>query len=281
MKRKWGLLSVAVVSGVLASRAGGITINLTYRAAGESIGGVATAGAAPTNATGTGSLQALVEAAADYWEAVFTDTHTVSIQYGWASLTSAGSHNLLTQGGTPNRELTGTIRFDNDQSTVWYLDNEPLTATEFTTLTNYTTDLGGGIMNVGREYTGATGAASEFDLYTTAIHEIGHALGLSGANSTFINVAGSDRTVTLGGASFAGADVPIAASSAHLDLDHALLRSNRPGGVRRFASEADLLTLAELSGFSQINFAAAVPEPATAGMLMALSSAMLLKRRRA
>jgi hypothetical protein len=280
MKRKCGLLGVAIVSGMLANSAGAIDINLTYRASGESIGGVATAGAAPANATGTGTIQALVQAAADYWEAVFSDTHTVSIQYGWAPLTSAGTHNLLTQGGTPNRELTGTIRFDNDQSTVWYLDNEPLTATEFTTLTNHTADLGGGIMNVGREYTGGSGAASAFDLYTTAIHEIGHALGLSGANSTFINEAGIDRSVTLGGPSFAGANVPIAASTAHLDLDHALLRENRPGGVRRFASEADLLTLAELSGFTQINFAAAVPEPATAGMLMALSSAMLLKRRR-
>jgi hypothetical protein len=60
-------------------------------------------------------------------------------------------------------------------TTAWFLDPTPASASEYTTLTNYTADLGGGTMNIGREYTGGTGNGAAHDLFTTAVHEIGHA----------------------------------------------------------------------------------------------------------
>ena len=156
----------SIAFAVFATQAAAVDINLTDRPAGQSIGGVATAGSQPNNAQGGGDLQTIVNLAAQYWESTFADTHTVNIEYGWAPLISgtAGSHNLLTEGGSPHRETSGTIRFDSDLTTFWFIDASPLTSSEFTTLTTYTQNLGGGTMTTGIEYTGGTGPAGNFDL---------------------------------------------------------------------------------------------------------------------
>lgn len=278
----WRSAAAAGVFGISACTAqpvSAITIDLVYRSPGQSIGGIATAGNAPTNAVGGGDLRAIVERAASYWEGIFLDPHTVTLEYGWAPLTSAGTHNLLAEGGTPHRETRGTVRFDNDGSIVWFLDPTPYSDDEFSYYATYTADLGGGAMNVGREYSGAFGSAARFDLLGTAIHEIGHSLGLSAANDAFAAEA-ADGDVDLSGAYFSGAAIPLATGTAHVDLDQGLMRPTRPYGYRRYASDADILANAQISGFTQIDFAAAIPEPSSAALAAVAAVGLLVRRRR-
>jgi hypothetical protein len=277
----WRSAAAAGVVGLsvcTAQPASAITIDLVYRGPGQSIGGIATAGNAPPNAVGGGDLRALVDRAASYWEGIFRDPHTVTIEYGWAPLSSAGTHNLLAEGGAPHRETRGTVRFDNDGSIVWFLDPTPDSDDEFSYYTTYTADLGAGTMNVGREYSGASGSAARFDLLGTAIHEIGHSLGLASANNAFV-AESADGDVDLSGAHYFGAAIPLDSGTAHVDLDHGLMRPSRPYGYRRYASDADILANAQVSGFTQIDFAAAIPEPAFAGLGAVAAVAVLMRRR--
>jgi hypothetical protein len=90
----------------------------------------------------------------------------------------------------PNREITGIILFDNSGSVKFYLDPTPESNEEYRRRTEEYQDLGGGMINVARLYSAPTGeAAGHTDLLSVALHEIGHALGMSAANLSFIQNA--------------------------------------------------------------------------------------------
>src|SRR5688572_12438386 len=61
---------------------------------------------------GTGNLTAIFNTAADFWESAIQDNHTVTLNFGWAPV-GAAFHTLTTQEGSPNREVEGTIYFNN------------------------------------------------------------------------------------------------------------------------------------------------------------------------
>jgi hypothetical protein len=245
-----------------------ITINATFRNSGESLPGFGTAATVPANAVGSGNLQAIVNAAVGYWQNTYSDPFSLTIQYGWFSLDAGttGTHILQAEGGSPHRETSGSIAFDSDQSTTWFFDATPWSASEYTTFTNYTADLGGGTMNIGREYTNGQGDAAAHDLFTTAVHEIGHALGLSSANNAYAAEAGDLDIDIVAPRPFAGAALPVNSGNAHLNLLHPLMRSSRPGGVRRLLSDADIVANAQISRFTQINLNPSIPEPASISM---------------
>lgn len=260
-----------------------ITINAIYRGPGEQLGTFGAAEAQPGNAVGGGSLSATVNAAVAYWESAFADPFTLTIEYGWFPRASGttGTHRLVSEGGTPHRETAGTIALDSDGSTIWFADPTPFDATEYSTFTEYSSNLGAGAMNVGREFTGASGFAIRHDLFSTVLHEIGHALGMSAANNAYAaEEADGDVDITAP-LPYAGASIPLNADDAHLNLTRALLRSSRPSGVRRYASEADILALAEISQFTQVNLIPVVPEPSTVILLgTALAGLLWIGRRR-
>ena len=145
-----------------------------------------TGGTAHASSVGGGDLQTIFNDACDWWEATLvTPPYTLTINYSWANLggTTLGVHNLLTQGGIPNRETSGQIRFDNDGSSVWFMDPTPCDNSEYASGELLSSaSFGAGTMNTGRRHNSATGSASgRMDLRTACLHEIGHALGWGSA----------------------------------------------------------------------------------------------------
>lgn len=265
------LLSLALV-GALSAAGSALTINTTFVANGQAFGsGLGNASAAPTtNTTGTGNLQSIFRAAADCWESVILDNHTVNLTFGWQALGGGtlGVHVLTGQGGNPNRETSGVIRFDSDGSSPFFLDATPTTHEEYGDLNTLSQNLGGGAINVARIMFSEDAAADDsFDLFSTALHEIGHSLGLSGANSSFTAENGDLDIDVTAPRPFAGSAIPTV-SGAHLDLDFALMFPGAFVGERLLMSEADIVANAQISGFTNLDLdGCLVPEPATMAAL--------------
>ena len=226
-----------------------------------------TGGTAPGNTAGGGDLDTIFNAACDWWEValVTTPAHTLTLNYNWGPKSGSvlASHSLVSQGGTPNRETEGNITFDNDGSTVWFVDPTPCDNSEFTTFTNNTGNYGGGAMTDDVAWTGPTGdAVGRYDLMRTALHEVGHALGLSSANVAFqAERVDGDIDVTAP-RPYAGSALPLQATSAHLTTCNFLMGGGCAStGQRRFPSEADLLANAQISQWPGINPITACPNP--------------------
>jgi hypothetical protein len=269
-------MTVAAVGNASA-----ITIVRDFIPAGNPFpGGLGNAGGAG-NQAGGGDFNSLFNAAADYWEAALMDSHTVTIHYGWQSLSGGtlGVHVLLAEGGTPHRETEGTIRFDNDAATAWFTDATPLNHSEYGTFNSFSSNLGGGVMNVGRVHTNPSGSAvGRFDLFSVMLHEVAHALGLSSANDAFVAGNGDfDVDVTVP-RPFAGSSIPTV-SGAHLNLGNAAMWPSVSPGQRKLLSAADILANAEISKFTNINLDP-VPEPGTIAALGLGISYVLARRRR-
>jgi hypothetical protein len=240
------------------------------------ITGVFTGGAPPADMVGGGNLTDIFNAAAVYWERAFTspsDHWAVTVQYGWAPLMFInGEHILLSQGGTPNREISGQIHLDNSGNTHFFADPNPFSNAAYQTYTEYSSDIGGGTVNTGRIYTATSGpAAGNVDLLTIVEHEIGHALGVFFANLSYqAQVPGNTLEIT--------APLPYAGSTifmlaGHIDsnqLGTALMSNIQPPSERIQISAIDVLAEAQISQFFTPNLNPyAVPEPSAAALLAA------------
>jgi hypothetical protein len=228
-------------------------------------------GVAPGSAVGGGNLVSIFNAAADFWEAALQDAHAVTINFSWGVQTGGtlAAHSLGTQGGVPNRETSGSIVFDNDGTSFWFLDSTPLDNGEYGTYTESAQNLGGGSINIQRQFLSASGlAAGAFDLFSVALHEIGHALGLSAANTAFsAENADGDIDVT-GPRPFAGSVIDTVIGSAHLNYSTTLMWPFSNTSTRTFASAVDILANCQVSQFTNCDLnavpgAAAVPEPSS------------------
>jgi len=220
-------------------------------------------GSAPT-ATGTGNLQTVFNAACDWWEAALvTSPYTLTLTYQWGSMGGGtlAAHSLVSQGGTPHRETAGSITFDNDGSTNWFIDSTPCDPSEYTTFTTNTTNYGGGLLIDENVWTGATGpAAGQFDLFRTALHEVGHALGLSSANTAFQAERTDNDVDVTSPRPFPGSSLPLSSTSAHMAVGSMLMCGGcATQNQRRYPSEGDLLANAQISQMSGINFLTACP----------------------
>jgi len=235
----------AILTLAMALPCAGITISRNFVEPGESFpefGGLA--GSAPSNAAGGGNLADVFNAAADWWEMAILDDHSLDIYFGWERL-DGSTLAAATQYVDPQPPVYGEVSFDNDLSSVFYMDPLPTDSTEYETYTEYSDDLGGGDVNTGRVFTSPTGyAVGRVDLFSTALHEIGHLLGFNGLwSGNHINI-----TAPL---PYAGSSVPTTGS--HIDISTALMYPYTSDGTRHLGSQVDILAGAENVGFVSVN----------------------------
>jgi len=243
--RKTALVILAAVLLIVGRTeiASGVTITRTYVAPGETFpinGGIA--GDAPPNLAGGGNLIDVVNAAADWWELAIRDPHSLEIGYGWSPLGGL-TLAVCTQFVSPQPPVEGQIEFDNDGSSEWFMDPTPYDNSEFGTYTETFDDLGGGDVNVGRVFTGATGdAAGRIDLLAVAQHEIGHLMGITSIVPGPIRIHDP--------LPYPKTRIPMV--DGHIKIDSALMSATISSGTRRYLTWVDILGGAERSGWVDV-----------------------------
>ncbi len=263
------LLCTAALAVAAAPQAGAVTITTNFISSG-SYGGLSFDSTAGTT-YGGGTLGAIMNQAVSYWEAALTDSGNLTVNYGWSALGSTTLGETTASGSPGNAPTSAYIGFTNNSAIGWFFDSTPGSNSEYGTFTASSHDYGGGTMNTGRVYTGATGAASgHYDMLTTMEHELGHALGFYGVTST-------SKTLDITKPRpYAGAALPVnydASSTCpssgcdHLNINSAVMYYSIPKGERKLLTNADIVGVAQLRGDKTVNLAP-VPLPASAPLML-------------
>lgn len=260
------LASLSLALAVTVSPANALNIVGKYIAPGDSFSGTfggGTGGAVAPGTTGDSSdagIEAVFDAAAEWWEMAIGDEHTITIEYGWDSIDSIAT---ASSGPTaPQPQAYARILVDNDggddpmSPRDFFADETPHMNEEWSSgLIETFADLDPGpgdiTVNVGREYKSPTAAAiasydldEKIDLLTVFKHEIGHALGM--------NDLGGDFGTITAPRPFPGATIP-KADATHIDLPSSLLYTSPTVGERKVQSEVDILAVAQASGWELVS----------------------------
>jgi hypothetical protein len=278
-----------------------VSINLVPVGLGSEIGftGIV-AGSAPGTMAGGGNLDAIFQAAAQYWEALIPDNYTVTLDYGWGN---TGNDSILAKTSTksfsvvsPYRPAEAGVVIRNQNNPNWFADVTPTDNSEYasfqTLYANAALCNGAasciGIMTTGLMYGSPTGsAAGNFDLLSVVIHEIGHALGLDPAYNAYDGQPSGFIPLTAP-LPYAGAHIFQLGGQGVLDgsqgnLGHAVMQAFMSSGERRLISEADLLAVCEVSALNNCVVASAqagTPEPASSILLFSAALGLYSLRRR-
>lgn len=237
----------------------------------------------PTQDAGATGLQALFAHAESYYEDVFEDTETnttLTVNFWYedldtiASPGTIGFHVLVDQndnGGQPWREVEANIRLDNDRT--WFIDPTPQDNSEFDMSQTLWRDLTPAQQNdYYNDFTaadipetfevGVRGAApaggvaeADWDMLSTVMHEVGHALGMSSAATATVSET-TDLDYDFNPDFLFGETLAseVLGSVSHLDDDFAVMcTSCAQQGLRRMPSHTDLFTMAASNKYTNLD----------------------------
>ena len=214
-----------------------------------------------------------------FYEGVFEDNHTLTINFWYADIGGLGLQETVTQSG--GRETESSIRIGttdgNGQPRAWFFDPTPDDSAEFDMGQTLWRDLSavdradwynatGTIPDTFEAGYGGTAlapaAANAFDLLSVVMHEVGHSLGMSFVNQGTKAEATADGDFDFDPISVFGADLAVEAADiftndnrniAHLDSTAVAMRTFILAGNRFLPSHTDLLAMAAGHNYTQLD----------------------------
>jgi len=229
----------------------------------------------PCGVDRTLSLIPLMEAAAARWEHIIEDDHTITINYRWEDIDDSrgwlGYHLLSSSSG--GRETEAEIVFDtwhNGQARPWWLDPTPSDDSEFSLQQTLYRDLSAADQAAyfngsppevfeagyrgGAEASAPYGAREWHDMLSTAVHELGHGLGMT--DPIHSSEAGDGDydvyPLYVGGATMA-CNCFSSSDRVHLADLYAAMQPGIGTGVRALPSQADVFAAAAVCYWSDID----------------------------